>query len=52
MADETYAELLEKLGKSKSAVSPELRANILGFYGTAAAPEKARVELETLRSQN
>jgi hypothetical protein len=52
MVDETYAELLEKLGKSKSTVSPELRANIVGFYGTADAPEKARAELQALRSQN
>jgi hypothetical protein len=52
MADETYAELLEKLGKSKSTVAPELRTNILAFYGKADAPDKARAELETLRSQN
>jgi hypothetical protein len=52
MADDTYAELLERLEKSKSTVSAELRANILGFYGTAAAPEKAQAELQALRSQN
>jgi hypothetical protein len=49
MADDTYADLLERLGKSKSAVSPELRANILAFYGTSEAPEKARAELQALR---
>jgi Zinc dependent phospholipase C len=52
MADDTYAELLEKLGKSKSVIAPELRANILQFYGNSEAPEKARAELQTLRSQN
>jgi hypothetical protein len=52
MADDTYAELLERLEKSKSAVSPELRANILAFYGSAAAPEKAQAELQVLRGQD
>jgi hypothetical protein len=51
LADETYAELLEKLGKSKSAASPELRSNILAFYGAAEAPEKARAELQSLKDQ-
>jgi hypothetical protein len=51
LADETYAELLEKLGKSKSTVSPELRTNILAFYGAAEAPEKARAELQSLKDQ-
>jgi hypothetical protein len=51
MADDTYAELLEKLEKSKSAISPDLRANILEFYGNSEAPEKARAELQSLRSQ-
>jgi hypothetical protein len=52
MADDTYAELLERMGKSKAAVSPELRANILSFYGSSAAPEKAQAELQALRSQD
>lgn len=51
LADETYAELLEKLSKSKSGVSPELRKNILAFYGAAEAPEKARPELQSLKDQ-
>lgn len=50
MADDTYAELLEKLAKAKAAVSPGLRTNILRFYGASDAPEKARPELESLRS--
>lgn len=50
MADDTYAELLEKLSKSKSEVSTGLRKNILAFYGASGAPEKARGELESLRS--
>jgi hypothetical protein len=52
MADDTYADLLERLGKSKSPVTPELRTNILAFYGTSEAPEKARAELQSLRTQN
>ncbi len=51
MADETYAELLEHLEKSKSQVSPALRANILEFYGNSNAPEKARAELQFLKAQ-
>jgi hypothetical protein len=51
LADETYAELLEKLSKSKSEVSSELRKNILAFYGDAEAPEKARAELQSLKDQ-
>ncbi len=50
MADDTYAELLEKLSKSKSEVGADLRKNILAFYGASDAPEKARGELESLRS--
>lgn len=50
MADETYAELLGKLAKSKTSVSAELRANILSFYGDSEAPEKARAELQALRN--
>jgi hypothetical protein len=51
LADETYAELLEKLSKSKSGVSSDLRKDILAFYGDAEAPEKARAELQSLKDQ-
>ena len=51
LADATYAELMEKLGKSKSAVTPDLRKDILAFYGAAEAPEKARAELQSLKDQ-
>ena len=51
LADQTYADLLEKLSKSKSGVSPDLRNNILVFYGAAEAPEKARAELQSLKDQ-
>jgi len=51
MADDTYAELLEHLAKSKSPVSPALRANILEFYGNSEPPEKARAEFQALRNQ-
>ena len=52
MADDTYAELLQHLAKSKLNPTPELRANVLAFYGTSEPPEKARAELQTLRTQN
>ncbi len=51
MADDTYAELLEHMEKSKLAASPELRANILAFYGASAPPEKARAEFRALRAK-
>jgi hypothetical protein len=51
MADETYADLLEHLSKSKDPVTPGLRDNILAFYGKADAPERAKAELDTLRNQ-
>ena len=52
MADDTYAELLQHLTKSKLTPTPELRANVLAFYGASEPPEKARAELQTLRTQN
>ena len=52
MADDTYAELLEHLEKSKAGVSSELRTNILAFYGDSDAPERARAELQALRNPN
>ncbi len=52
MADETYAELLEKLSKANASVSAELRANVLAFYGNSEAPAKARAELQALRNRN
>ncbi|GAB2537769.1 zinc dependent phospholipase C family protein [Rufibacter soli] len=63
-ADKTYAELLEKLEKKKfEALSPALKANILGFYKTARPPkstdqeklkewEMIQANLEKLKSQD
>ena len=50
LADQSYAELLEKLADAKTAVSSELRQDILAFYrdpGTIKS-EKARGEYESL----
>ena len=49
-ADEAYCKLLEYLAKVKS-VSPELRSNIVAYYGGSSWPdsEKARAELAALR---
>jgi len=52
MADDTYAELLDHMAKSKLNPTPELRANVLAFYGASEPPEKARAEFQTLRTQN
>jgi hypothetical protein len=39
LADKTYAHLLDNLNRQKfSGVTPELRANILGFYSNLNAP--------------
>jgi hypothetical protein len=50
-ADDAYAKLLEKLDGAGN-VTPELRANILAFYGNSNGPqsEKARTELTALRN--
>jgi hypothetical protein len=52
-ADETYAQLLEKLD-GKADISDDLRANILAFYGQSGEPqsEKSRAELALLRNRN
>jgi hypothetical protein len=50
MADDTYAELLEHLAKSKLPPTPDLRTNILAFYGSSQPPEKARPEFQTLQT--
>ena len=53
MADETYARLLEHFAGVPEKVSPELRANILAFYGESGAPpsEAARAVLSALAKQ-
>ena len=39
LTDETYAQLLDKLAKDKFAqVTPELRANLLAYYGSPQPP--------------
>ena len=39
LADETYSKLLDKLAQQKfEGVTPELRTNIVAFYGNPAAP--------------
>ncbi len=52
LADRAYAKLLEKLAERKFRdVQPELRANILGFYGAAFIGDPAiREELAELRA--
>ncbi|HYL73530.1 MAG TPA: zinc dependent phospholipase C family protein [Bryobacteraceae bacterium] len=54
MADSTYAKLLEKLAGPLQKISPELRANILAFYGKSEGPPstEARAILTSLRSSN
>src|ERR1035438_954220 len=43
LADQTYAKLLEQLAKGKfDEMSPDLRANILGFYAKSTAPVTAK----------
>lgn len=43
LTDEAYAKLLDKLADRKFAdISPELRANVLDFYGTKNVPVFAR----------
>jgi hypothetical protein len=43
LTDEAYAKLLDKLANNKFAeVSPELRKNVLNFYGTTNVPVFAR----------
>ena len=60
LADETYSKLLDKLAGQKFAgITPELRTNILAFYGNLSAPiatkkdaghwRKTLDELESLR---
>jgi hypothetical protein len=61
LADATYAQLLDKLTKHHfDQLTPELRANILGFYSNAGAPpatkrkpaawQKTQDELQRLRA--
>jgi len=61
LADATYAQLLDKLTKHNfDQVTPELRANILAFYGNSSAPlatkrkaaawQKTQDELERLKA--
>ncbi len=52
MADSTYAKLLEKVAGAPEKTSPELRANILAFYGKSEGPPsvEARTVLANLRS--
>jgi len=43
LADETYAELLEKLAARKfAAVTPSLRRDVLAFYGQHPAPSSSK----------
>jgi hypothetical protein len=60
LADDTYSEFLDRLAKHNfNTVTPELRANILAFYGDLSAPlstkknkdrwQKIRRELDALR---
>ena len=47
LTDETYAKLLAQLSERKfDQTSPELRANILSFYGDLSAP------IETKKNQD
>jgi hypothetical protein len=63
LADETYAELLEKLAKRNFAgVTPALRRDMLAFYGQNPAPSSSKevrkhwdevsTELSALRNQH
>jgi hypothetical protein len=63
LADETYAELLEKLAKrSFAGVTPALRRDVLAFYGQNPAPSSSKevrkhwdevsTELTALRNQH
>jgi hypothetical protein len=54
MADETYAQLLEKLADAKAEVPNELRVDILAFYRDPGEikSEKARGEYELLRGNS
>ena len=53
LADQAYDKLLAILPDSAQQISPELRANVLAFYGTSgdASSEKARAVLASLRGQ-
>jgi hypothetical protein len=53
MADETYSKLLEHLAATRHEISPELRADILKFYGDSGEPatEQARALLAALKTQ-
>jgi hypothetical protein len=47
LADETYANLLDRLAKTNFAkVSPELRENILAYYGNPSAPIATKQDKE------
>lgn len=54
MADEAYTKLLEKVSGAPDKISPELRSNILAFYGASGGPQSAgaRAVLSSLRSTN
>ena len=46
LADETYAELLDRLAQNRfRAATPELRENILAFYSDLSAPNAAKKDL-------
>ncbi len=51
-ADDTYSILLEHLSDAPDQISPELRADIVTFYGPSGTPvsEKAAAVLSALRS--
>jgi Zinc dependent phospholipase C len=52
MADDAYTKFLEKFSGAPDKISPELRSNILAFYGTSEGPQSAgaRAVLTSLRS--
>jgi len=54
LADETYAKLLERYDSHMNEVSPDMRANILMFYGASGVPEseKAKTILAQLRANS
>ncbi len=48
LADETYDKLLAQLRETPNPVSPELRADILRFYGHAGKPASSDARSELL----
>jgi len=53
LTDATYDKLLEKFAGTPDSISPELRDNVLAFYGAAdnVASDKAREVLTALRAR-